>query len=54
MDAANSELWDAKKKKYVFHKSSGKEMTSDQLVKYWAGWGETISYRFYRRWYGRR
>ncbi|HEX6192656.1 MAG TPA: phosphopyruvate hydratase [Chitinophagaceae bacterium] len=38
MDAANSELWDSKKKKYVFHKSSGKEMTSEQLVKYWAGW----------------
>ncbi|MFN4312762.1 MAG: phosphopyruvate hydratase [Chitinophagaceae bacterium] len=38
MDAANSELWDSKKKKYVFHKSSGKEMTSDQLVKYWASW----------------
>lgn len=38
MDAANSELWDNKKKKYVFHKSSGKEMTSDQLVKYWASW----------------
>ncbi|MBS1916206.1 MAG: phosphopyruvate hydratase [Bacteroidetes bacterium] len=38
MDAANSELWDAKKKKYVFHKSSGKEMSSDQLVKYWDGW----------------
>jgi enolase len=38
MDAANSELWDAKKKKYVFHKSDGKEMTSDQLVKYWASW----------------
>ncbi len=38
MDAANSELWDAKKKKYVFHKSSGKEMTSDQLVKFWEGW----------------
>lgn len=38
MDAANSELWDSKKKKYVFHKSSGKEMSSDQLVKYWAGW----------------
>src|SRR5213083_2416035 len=33
MDAANSELWDSKKKKYVFHKSSGKEMTSEQLVK---------------------
>jgi enolase len=38
MDAANSELWDNKKKKYVFHKSSGKEMTSEQLVKYWEKW----------------
>lgn len=38
MDAANSELWDAKKKKYVFHKSSGKEMTSEQLVDYWTKW----------------
>jgi len=38
MDAANSELWDGKKKKYVFHKSSGKEMTSEQLVKYWDKW----------------
>jgi len=38
MDAANSELWDSKKKKYVFHKSTGKEMSSDQLVKYWEKW----------------
>jgi enolase len=38
MDAANSELWDKKKKKYVFHKSSGKEMTSEQLVKFWDKW----------------
>lgn len=38
MDAANSELWNSKKKKYVFHKSSGKEMSSDQLVKFWEGW----------------
>ena len=38
MDAANTELWDSKKKKYVFHKSSGKEMTSEQLVKYWDKW----------------
>jgi enolase len=38
MDAANSELWDSKKKKYVFHKSNGKELTSDQLVKYWEKW----------------
>jgi enolase len=38
MDAANSELWDGKKKKYVFHKSNGKEMSSDQLVKFWESW----------------
>ncbi|MDP4131955.1 MAG: phosphopyruvate hydratase [Bacteroidota bacterium] len=38
MDAANRELWDGKKKKYVFHKSSGKELSSDQLVKFWEGW----------------
>lgn len=38
MDAANSELWDAKKKKYVFHKSSGKAMSSEELVAYWADW----------------
>ncbi len=40
MDAANSELWDAKKKKYVFHKSNGKEMSSEQLVKYWEKWAK--------------
>ncbi len=38
MDPANSELWDGKKKKYVFHKSSGKEMSSEQMVKYWEKW----------------
>jgi len=38
MDAANSELWDAKKKKYVFHKSSGKAVSSDELVKFWETW----------------
>jgi enolase len=38
MDAANSELWDGKKKKYVFHKSNKKELSSDELVKFWAGW----------------
>ncbi len=38
MDAANSELWNNKKKKYVFHKSSGKEMSSEGLVKYWESW----------------
>jgi enolase len=38
MDAANSELWDAKKKKYVFHKSSGKAVSSAELVKFWEKW----------------
>ena len=38
MDAANSELWNEKENKYVFHKSDGKKMTSEQLVKYWESW----------------
>jgi enolase len=40
MDAANSELWDAKKKKYVFKKSSGKVVSSDELVKFWEKWAK--------------
>ena len=36
MDAANSELY--KDGKYVFHKSDGKSMSSEQLVKYWTNW----------------
>ncbi len=36
MDAANSELY--KNGKYVFHKSDGKTMSSEELVKYWANW----------------
>jgi enolase len=38
MDAANSELWDAKQKCYVFKKSSGKKMKSAELVKFWESW----------------
>ena len=38
MDAANSELWDAKEKKYVFHKSDGKKLDSEGLVKFWENW----------------
>src|SRR5690349_19593782 len=38
MDAANSELWKEDKKKYVFHKSDGKTMSSEELVKYWQNW----------------
>ncbi len=36
MDAANSELY--KGGKYVFHKSDGKSLSSDELVDFWANW----------------
>ena len=36
MDAANSELY--KDGKYIFHKSDGKVMSSEQLVEYWVSW----------------
>ncbi|MBA4166200.1 MAG: phosphopyruvate hydratase [Chitinophagaceae bacterium] len=36
VDAANSELY--KNGKYVFHKSDGKSMSSEELVKYWEKW----------------
>ncbi|RYY41724.1 MAG: phosphopyruvate hydratase [Chitinophagaceae bacterium] len=36
MDAANSELY--KNGKYIFHKSDGKTLSSDELVKYWENW----------------
>lgn len=38
MDAAISELWDAKTKKYHFHKSGGAKMSSEELVAYWVNW----------------
>lgn len=38
MDAANSELYNEKLKKYVFHKSSGAKMSSEELVAYWVKW----------------
>ncbi len=38
MDAANSELYNEKTGRYTFHKSSGREMTSDELVAYWVDW----------------
>ena len=40
MDAANSELWNAKEKKYIFHKSNNKKLSSDQLVKFWESWAK--------------
>ena len=27
-----------KEKKYIFHKSDGKKMTSEELVTYWTSW----------------
>jgi enolase len=38
MDAANSELFNDKDKKYHFHKSDGKKMSSDELADYWVKW----------------
>ncbi|MFK8055789.1 MAG: phosphopyruvate hydratase [Saprospiraceae bacterium] len=40
MDAAASEFYDADKKAYVLHKSSGKEMSSDDMVAYWTDWSK--------------
>jgi len=39
LDAASSEFYDKKKKKYVFE-STGKEMTSAEFVEYWTSWTE--------------
>lgn len=38
LDPAASELFDADKKKYVFSKSDGSELTPEQMVNYWANW----------------
>ncbi len=38
MDAAASEFYDAKAKRYVFKKSTGDKLTGDEMVKYWADW----------------
>lgn len=38
MDAATSEMYDEKKAKYIFHKSDGKELSSEEMVDYWSEW----------------
>ncbi|MEW5725983.1 MAG: phosphopyruvate hydratase, partial [Thermodesulfobacteriota bacterium] len=38
LDPAASEFYDAKKKKYVFHKSDGSARTSDEMIKFYADW----------------
>ncbi len=40
LDPAASEFFDDKKKKYVFSKSDGSELTPEQMVDYWANWVE--------------
>lgn len=40
MDAASSEFYDVKKKKYIFKKSTGRELTSDEMVAFWKEWSE--------------
>lgn len=38
MDAASSEMFDDKTKSYKFYKSSGKVISSDEMVEYWTNW----------------
>ncbi|MFW5994947.1 MAG: phosphopyruvate hydratase [Spirochaetia bacterium] len=38
LDPASSEFYDSDKKKYVFKKSDGRELSSEQMADYWADW----------------
>lgn len=38
MDAATSEFYEASGNSYTFKKSSGKKISSDEMVEYWASW----------------
>ena len=38
MDAASTEMYDEATKTYKFYKSSGKTISSDEMVAYWADW----------------
>lgn len=40
MDAAASEFYDAKAKSYIFKKSDGKKLKSDEMVEYWTKWAK--------------
>jgi enolase len=40
MDAAASEFYDAKSNSYIFKKSDGKKLSSDEMVAYWKSWSE--------------
>lgn len=38
LDPAVSELYNNEKKRYIFHKSDNRELTSEEMVAYWADW----------------
>ena len=38
LDPAASEFYDTGKKKYIFKKSDGRELSSEEMVDYWAAW----------------
>lgn len=38
LDPASSEFYDAKKGRYVFHKSDNRELTSAEMAGYWSEW----------------
>lgn len=38
MDAAASEFYNEEKNMYTFKKSSGRQISSDEMVEYWASW----------------
>jgi enolase len=38
LDPAASEFYDPQKKKYVFKKSDGRELSAEEMVDFWAGW----------------
>jgi len=40
LDPASSEYYDKDKKKYIFKKSDGRELSSEEMVSYWAEWVE--------------
>ena len=40
LDPASSEFYDKHKQRYVFKKSDGRELTSQEMAAYWADWAE--------------
>ncbi len=45
IDAASSEFYDSKTKKYILKKSTGEKLTSKEMVAYWAEWAKKYPIR---------